>query len=489
MVEAQQLRERGWRLVVVYCRISFDVHRRDAHGVEDQTRHCNRIAAENKMIVIHRFIDNGMSASKAGVVRPDFEAMLAALDKGATSTGYPIDGVVCVADDRLYRDEHTYQRFSRSFKAFPGRSYADELGPHDLYNEGSAQRGLMGAAAAQAESKKQQQRAKLNHRARAERGEPVSSRRPFGWNSDKYTLHPGESEVVRQGVQGLLAGKTLTAVTHEFTASGFTSTLGNPWQSQTVKWVLRNPRICGYRRLGGELVVGADGKPVVGQWEAIVSPDDWLAVAELLDKKRHPGGWDRSGTRSSPNSGYLLTGLVRCGGLTPEGRICGVQMHGAPAGNSYVYRCRTVTNGGCGRVSSQGPAVDDLITERALGLLTLRSPAPWPDEHRLETVRQRTSMLQEQWYAEEIDDTDYFSQLRCEEAQLKSLVKERKSWAWKQSSAGPPEMWSGMTLGERREALIRLIEVVAVLPGKKGSRTFDPARIVIVPRQNEASVA
>ncbi|MGI5410351.1 recombinase family protein [Streptomyces chartreusis] len=109
--EALSLRDSGWHLVVAYCRISNDRHKRDGHGVSDQANHCARIAAKHRLIVVHRYVDNDKSASKAGVERPEFDDMLDALKNGSTAAGYPVDGVVCVSDDRLYRDVHTFQRF------------------------------------------------------------------------------------------------------------------------------------------------------------------------------------------------------------------------------------------------------------------------------------------------------------------------------------------------------------------------------------------
>ncbi|MGW1778904.1 recombinase family protein [Streptomyces sp. NPDC002143] len=488
--EVLALRKAGWRLIVVYCRISNDRHRRDGHGVEDQAKHCARIAAQHRMIVVHRYVDNDKSASKAGVNRPDFEAMLHALKHGATAPGFPIDGVVCVSDDRLYRDVHTYQRFLGCFTAHPARVYADGLGSHDLYGEDAKQRGLLGAAAARAESAKQQHRAKLNHRARAERGEPVASRRPFGWNSDKLTLHHGESEVVRRGVRSLLQGETLTSVTRDFASSGYTSTLGNPWQRQTVKQILRNPRICGYRRLQNALVLDSDGHPVLGQWEPIVSPQEWHGVAELLDKQRHAGGWNRSGVCPQEGAGYLLTGLVRCGRRFGDGGRCSAPMHGHPTSTSYVYRCRPALDGGCGGVSRQGPPVDDLITQYALAVLERQRgdigawPAvPWPDTHVLETATQRRAVLQEQWYAGRVSDSQYFSLLAWEETEIKRLVNEQQAWSVRHHPTTHQHSdvqagWNRLSTSEKREILLGLLEAVIILPGTKGSHRFEPAAIV-----------
>jgi DNA invertase Pin-like site-specific DNA recombinase len=487
--ETLALRKAGWRLIVVYCRISDDRHRRDGHGVEDQARHCARIAAQHRMIVVHRYVDNDKSASKAGVSRPDFEAMLHALKRGATIPGFPIDGVVCVSDDRLYRDVHTYQHFLECFTAHPARVYADGLGSYDLYGEDATQRGLLGAAAARAESAKQQHRAKLNHRARAERGEPVASRRPFGWNPDKVTLHHGESEVVRRGVLSLLQGETLTAVAREFVASGYTSTLGNPWQRQTVKQVLRNPRICGYRKLGNALVLDSDGHPVLGQWEPIVSPQQWRGVEELLDKQRHAGGWNRNGVCSQEGTGYLLTGLVRCGRQFEGGGRCSAPMHGHTTSTSYVYRCRLALDGGCGGVSRQGPPVDDLITQYVLAVLEHRgdigawSTVPWPDAYVLKTAMQRRAVLQEQWYAGEVRDSQYFALLAREETEIKRLVTKQQAWSVRSHSDAYQHIdvqarWNHLGMAEKREILLGLLKAVIVLPGTRGSHRFEPSAIV-----------
>lgn len=488
--DALALRDAGWRLVVAYCRISNDRHRRDGHGVEDQARHCGRIAAQHRMIVVHRYVDNDKSASKAGIRRPDFDAMLGSLKDGATTAGYPIDGVVCVSDDRLYRDVHTYQRFLACFTAHPARVYADGLGLCDFYSSDAVRRGMLGASAARAESTKQQHRARLNHRARAERGEPVASRRPFGWTADKVTLHPGESEVVRHGVRSLLQGQTLTAVTRNFVSSGYPSSLGNPWQRQTVKQILRNPRICGYRKLHGVLVCDSGGNPVRGQWEPIVSPEEWRAVAELLDKQRHPGGWSKNGIRPAGSTGYLLTGLVRCGRPLAGGDPCDAPLHGHPTNASYVYRCRLAMDGGCGGISRQGPPVDELVTRHVLTALdqqgTFGEPAiPWPETYTLDSARQRKAAHQEQWYAGEISDSDYFSRLAREETEIKRLVNEQQAWSLKHHTAthehiGSQAYWDALNPTEKREVLFSLLESVIILPGIRGSHRFEPTAVIPV---------
>ncbi|MER5638732.1 recombinase family protein [Kitasatospora sp. NPDC002227] len=496
--EAKALRLAGWKLVVAYCRISDDAHKRDAHGVEDQTRHCGRIAAVGRMVVICHYIDNDKSASKATVVRDDFDKMIDALERGVTEHGYPVDGVVCVADDRLYRGAYAYERFIDSFTTHPGRVYADDTGRHDLYGDGAEYRGLLGVAAARSETKKKKRRARLNHLARAERGEPVSGRRPFGWGDDKKTLRAAEAKVIAEGVRGLLAGKSITTVTHGFIASGITSTMGNSWQLQTVKQILRNPRICGYRKLNGELVTDSDGNPVVGQWEAIVSPKEWYAVTALLDKRRTAGGWDGSGDGKRTPRKYLSTGLLRCGRELAPGRRCHTKLNGAPARKTHAYRCRSVLDGGCDRLSRQGPAIDKLLTELVLAKLEQRNAERqpveevWADEVVMEAAQRRKTALEARWHAEEISDSTFFSLLKKEEAEIKRLTNERKAWAARQETRRHQvtdirAQWDSMDLQQRRTVLFDALEAVIVLPGVKGSHKFDPATIIPVWKEEVAN--
>ncbi|WNO73075.1 recombinase family protein [Streptomyces sp. AM8-1-1] len=497
--EAKALQAAGWALVVAYCRISDDAHKRDGHGVEDQTRHCGRIAERGRMVVVHHYIDNDKSASKADVVRADFDNMISALERGSTDHGYPVDGVVCVADDRLYRGAHAYERFVDSFTGRPDRVYADETGRHDLYGDGAEYRGLLGVAASRSETKKKKRRARLNHLARAERGEPVSGRRPFGWNEDKLTLHPGESAVVRQGVLDLLAGKSITTVTWNFIESGFSTTLGNSWQLQTVKQILRNPRICGYRKLKGELVSDAQGQPVVGKWEAIVTPKEWYAVTALLEKQRSAAGWNGSGDSPRTPRKYLLTGLLRCGKKLEDGRTCNTKMHGAPARETHKYRCRSVLDGGCDKLSRQGPAIDKLITQLVLAKLEMRNAErkpvedSWDGEPTLEAAQRRKSALEDRWHAEEISDSSFFSLLKKEEAEIKRLSIERKAWDARQETRrhGIKDVraqWENgeMDLQQKRAVIFDALEAVIVLPGVKGSHKFDPNTIIPVWKEEEA---
>jgi hypothetical protein len=54
----------------------------------------------------------------------------------------------------------------------------------------------------------------------------------------------------------------------------------------TLKAVLSAPRLCGWRRLNGEIVRDGEGKAVVGKWEPILTPEEWLAVQAVIDTRK-----------------------------------------------------------------------------------------------------------------------------------------------------------------------------------------------------------
>ncbi|WP_228034859.1 zinc ribbon domain-containing protein [Streptomyces spongiae] len=182
--------------------------------------------------------------------------------------------------------------------------------------------------------------------------------------------------------------------------------------------------------------------------------------------------------------------MVRCGRPLGGGQNCGASMHGHPTKMSYEYRCRPALDGGCGRLSRQGPAVDNLITQYVLPRFEEHGApglplTPWPDTHKLEISEQRKAALQEQWYAGEISDSRYFPRLAQEETEIKRLVNEQQAWLIRCHLGAGERMdtrarWDGLSMSEKREFLSHLLVSVIIQPGTKGSHRFEPARVIPV---------
>jgi DNA invertase Pin-like site-specific DNA recombinase len=340
--------------VVSYARISADV-RGDEHGVQDQHKVNHETARRYGWTVVHEFTDNDKSAAKADVVRDDFEKMVRALRAGKLPDGTPVQGVVVVAEDRLARRPGDYERFVEAIISRDGRVFADARGPKDLHSEDVESMGLFGVVISKMEVRKMQRRMRRSHRARAEQGKPVGGPRPFGWQADRLTPDPVEAPLLRKAVQELIGGRSLQAIVREWQGLGVKTTRGNEWTRRSLKFTMLNPRMCGWRETNGELVLGSDGNPVVGQWEPIVTTEEWLAVKAFFDSRAgrqiHPDGSVGAPVPSDHREHrYLLSNILRCGKPKEDGTICNTPLRVKPQRDckSHIYVCPSRADGGCG---------------------------------------------------------------------------------------------------------------------------------------------
>lgn len=158
----RELAEAGTRCVIAYSRISDlsgkrNDSRRSAKGVTNQHATNRNIARRESLIIVKRYTDNDLSASK-DEFRPDFESMLTDLHQGATAEGYPVHGVITVDEDRIFKTPTQWQRFVEAFRASPSRVFADDHGTQDLYSENAEIIGLLGVAIAMGKNRKRRSR-------------------------------------------------------------------------------------------------------------------------------------------------------------------------------------------------------------------------------------------------------------------------------------------------------------------------------------------
>ena len=354
--------------VVSYARTSEDDRQRDGHGVRFQLRINERTARDHGCVVITAYSDNGRSASKEGVARPGFDRMVADLVRGRTDSGQRIEGVVCVADDRLYRRAEDLTRFLAALTSSPGRIHLDQGGVRDPYSQEGLMQAVRSLDAAVTETRIRSRRLSNWHWARAVEGVPHSGPRPFGWLEDRITLHAEEADLVARAIGERISGKAVRAIARDWCELGITGTRGGRPNGQTVTQIITAPRVCGYRANRGELLMAPEtGAPVLGQWEPIVPPEDWQAVCATfspgsLFMHRGSGAPRRTGIpRPAPR--HLGTGFLRCGARRADGTLCGGAMcaqKGRSKQSPYVYSCCS-----CGRCSISGPLADTAL-ERLL---------------------------------------------------------------------------------------------------------------------------
>ncbi|GAA3042507.1 recombinase family protein [Kitasatospora albolonga] len=489
----------GMKCVVCYARISFDGRVKDAHGVEDQHRNLAEKARSFGWLVVYRYTDNDKSASKETVVRDDFEQLVVDLRAGHTPEGYPIHGVMADNDDRLYRRPGDWERYLRAFTSHEGRVYWDSNGVQDLYAEGFEIKGLVGVAMSLAETRKKQRRSRNSHRNRAIRGQSVSAWRPFGWEDDKITLRQKEADAIKKAVKDVIAGASISEITRQWHAAGYLTARGNLFQYQSVKQVLMNARLCGYREIKGELVRDGDDQPIVGEWDAIVTPKEWFAVVAAIRKR---GGTGQPGGALVHK--YLLTNILRCGNVLEDGTKCNAKMKGEKA-NQWVtyehgYFCKKTVDGGCNGTWKRGDETDKHITKLVLRKLKADAAAAakevpdWGREAELEAALGRRTALEQRWHNGEIDDEQFFRNLPGLEKKIKELhADQAKNIAAKaaaqEATADVEKEWKSKTLAQQRELIKKALHAVIALPSGMGNKPFDVDQLIPVWKQSGGSAA
>ncbi|MFD0857098.1 recombinase family protein [Actinomadura adrarensis] len=482
--------------VVDYARASTD-KAKDEHTVRDQQTVNEGTAARLGCRIVARFADNDKSAAKENVLRDDFEAMLKVLRAGKLSDGTPVMGCIVVADDRLVRRAGDYERFVDAITADEGRVFADKRGFKDLYSEDVESMGLMGAVISRMEVKKMRRRVRQWHRSRAENGIKSNGRRPFGWQEDRLTLDPVEAPLMRRAAESFIAGKSMNSIVKDWREKGVKTSRGNEWTMNTLRAALDNPRLCGWRMIRGELVTGKDGKPVCGEWEPIITPEQWEAIQAIFNARRgkqitYSGQAVSALARDHREHRYLLGGILRCGRILPDGAMCGQRLKAdkQPRGNGHRYMCRAATQGGCGGLSRQGEKTDEFISEAVLAKLEERSVTartdigPWLRQRELDEKEEQLRELRTRFAQRRISNSLFFDEVERLEPEIAQLRadRERHSLAAQQTSADISDIrrrWYSETdedrldISQKRTYIRAALHAVIVHPAGKGKR-FDP---------------
>ncbi|MGW8569749.1 recombinase family protein [Streptomyces niveus] len=428
------------------------------------------------------------------VVRPIYEGSLEDLKKGYAPNGRRMDGLIVYDIDRLTRDLRHLEDAIEVVQHY-GRPIIDITGSLDLLTDNGRSMARVMVTMANKASADTARRLRRNHEARRNLGIPAGGTRPFGWKEDKRTLHPEEAAILRKAVERVIEGAPLNSILSDWDRRGIRSASGKRWTAQSLKAVLRNPRICGFRSrvmvditpetgTGTEYMAIAydeEGNPIIGQWKPMISVAEWESVVAIIGEKHKRGTGHNSRV-------YLGTGTLRCGKC--DARLRASKRHGV-----FNYGCPPKSTGrGCGGIRVAGPEVDDLIGKlviekyqaEAAARQAFRSPKEWQGEAELANLREDISDLKAAREARQISAQRYFAHLADYEAKEQEMMKNRNAWN-RQALAGRgepvnmAEEWQreDITLAERRAYVEQILTAVVVLPVGKGRRL--PVRDRLVP--------
>lgn len=324
---------------VIYCRISLDAAGQGL-GVERQEQECRSLCERNGWTVDAVLVDNDMSAT-TGKRRPAFEELLA--DPPTRIVTWHTDRLVRLTEelDRVIKLEvpvHTVTAGDLDLATPAGRAVARTI-----------------TAWARYEGEQKSLRQKSSHRQRAGKGKPFwSHRRPFGFEP-KGAHNKAEADALRHCFAMVQEGQTFAACAAYLTAAGFTTTRGSVWRGPGLSVTMRHPRNAG-------LVVYQDEIVGQGQWEPIVSEEEWRSILSrsesLPQAKAAIGGGDKIKS--------LLGGIGVCG-------QCGAKLRQTwqqsvrRKGKADEHRVRTrVYQPACHHVAIDADWLDDLVSKAAL---------------------------------------------------------------------------------------------------------------------------
>ncbi|MDN3263316.1 recombinase family protein [Streptomyces sp. CSDS2] len=417
------------------------------------------------------------------VDRPVFEGAIRDLKKGFDPNGLPIHALAVPFDHRLTRDMRHLQD-AKEVVEYHDRPIIDLSGLLDLLTPEGRENADYQVKANAMYSRTVSTQGKISHAARARAGIPVGGVRPFGFMPDKRTHKKDEVKLLRDTVRWLLdEALNMTTIEQKWYDAGFRTSKGGRIVKKTIKNILLNPRIAGirtYRQPGKPLwehyLLDANGKPVKGQWNAIIPWGRWQELVDLLTNEDRPFAGLHLGKVK-----YVYSPVLRCG-------ECGGRISGQAKENSrFDYACK---NSGCHKVAGSGNAIDDLLTPIVIRVLSERSvtvkSAPWPKlAELLELEAEKDALIQQ---AKEFPkQAAYIWPIVGEkDEKIRELRKEQAAHNRKHkktTTTNVAERWDDLELEQQHALAAEVFEVVILHRARRASNRFDPERLEIIYRQ------
>jgi site-specific DNA recombinase len=310
-------------------------------------------------------------------------------------------------------------------------------------------------------------------------GIPVGGSRPFGWNDDKRTLHPVESELIRKARIDVLADVGLHTICREWQKAGIKTPRGNEFVRPVLRSILLSPRLAGYRVHRKDICLDRDGNKVMGQHEAILTVPEWEELRDYLTQE----GRQRQNVHKGGRK-YLLSGIARCA-------VCGAALRGGwdNRWNNFNYSCPQPTAGGCGKVAINGPKLDALVTDLIFAYLagkTVQTDSkPWQREEELAHKEVKVKELMSAYHDDQLPKELVFPEIAKLSAEIAELKRDRSQWNREQlraakTSSNIIDLWPDMETDRRRAVVETLIHTVVIKPRLKPQARFDPERADVV---------
>jgi DNA invertase Pin-like site-specific DNA recombinase len=427
--------------------------------------------------------DNNKSGGDPDVVRPGYDAMVAAIRRGEVAD------VICHEQSRLTRIPAVWDELVVTLtKAGITKVHTVQQGTVAV-EPGNRLVGRIMAVIDAEELERIKARTLANAEQLAGEGRPNGGRY-YGYRRFKgddgrpqLVIDPDQAAVVRRIADAICAGRSIFSIVAELNTEGVpTPQGGQVWRSNAVRSVVSKPAIAGLRSHTGVIVGEA-------RWEGILTPERWRQVLRALGSPvvYDAAGRPRKAPRVSHSNGrrWLLTGgLARCG-------LCGARMvvgGQRRRGGGWIpaYQCHTMSGpDACRKVSvSPAEAVERLVTDAVLDALDRPEMAarlaaqPDPERQRLlDDLHDATDTMLRAGQMRgrgEIDWETWESMHVPAKARADAASARLAALADPEVDLPPVseihQRWEQMSLRQRRALLERFLEVVEIGPRVSGGR-------------------
>lgn len=450
----------------VYTRLSRRTDK-NAPNLDDQLKRCREHATKRGWVVVAEHSDYGESAFERDEMddRPGYADLLADIRSRRC------DVVLAWRPDRLWRDSVESAMMMRLCVKHGVQMVATVAeGDRDPSNPGDKMVTTIVSAVGEYESASKAARSRAKHRQLAEAGQISGGGLPvYGFtDASRRMIDESEAAMIREAATRLLAGEGLRGVAADLGRRGIRTKLGRPWTAGNLRRLLRAPHIAGLRRHQGQVVGQAS-------WPAIVDPETWAAVQDILD---HPKRQLPPGRRE-----YLLSrGIAVCG-------LCGAALVARPRSDKRrAYACVAgLGYHGCGKIGRLAEPLEADVEARLWAAIDAGDigdvPAPEPDVTAADVnaAEVKLTSLARDYYVHGVIAREQYLDIReplaAEAARLRALLAETPKEA-PMSLVELRSAWGSMTIAERREALRPLLTVV-LHPCVRGRKAYDESTVEV----------
>lgn len=440
------------RRIVFYGRVSTE-HEAQLSALENQMQwYDDQLERHENWTLVEKYIDRGITGTLAKK-RPAFTQMIKDAKNGE------FDLIVTREVCRFARNTVDALDYTRKLRKLGVEVYFVEDNIWTFGGDGELRLTIM-AAMAQEESRKDSERVRAGQKISRDNGVLYGNGNILGYDlkrnfdddgkwkpiENTYVINPEQAETVKMIYDMYCAGMGYTKICKELERSGRKDAVGKvSWCASKIGRILHNKTYCGYKvylqsytedYLEHSRVKNLDRDSymyVKGDWEPIISEEQWNQVQELCKTKSQQVGIDNRNIGKRPATDIWLTKLrCSCGSKYRRNKWrTNMKNHEVVFG----YQCYNQVNNGSRKFREEnGLDTEGYCSIRMVGEWKLHFMAKqileslWED--RQEAVEEAINMIKE-CYTDEtaIADRAYISQMESQiqkcEKRLKSLLEMR----------------------------------------------------------------